>query len=205
MQSDLRIACFVARWTASPFGKIDDFAWRVTQDAEALIRAALESLREDYRREGGIACHRSASIESGAVLKAPAIVGPRCFIAAGAYLRGGTYLDEGCIVGPACELKTSFMFQGAKLAHLNFVGDSVLGAEVNVEAGAIVANYRNEFEDKAIRIRIGGELVDTGVEKFGALIGDGARIGANAVIAPGVILAPNARVPRLGLVDQHPV
>jgi bifunctional N-acetylglucosamine-1-phosphate-uridyltransferase/glucosamine-1-phosphate-acetyltransferase GlmU-like protein len=106
-------------------------------------------------------------------------------------------------VGPGSELKTSLMFKGAKLAHLNFVGDSILGAGVNVEAGAIIANYRNEFDDKTIRFRFGDKVVETHVEKFGALVGDGVEIGANAVIAPGAVLAPGTRVARLSLVDQY--
>jgi acetyltransferase-like isoleucine patch superfamily enzyme len=73
---------------------------------------------------------------------------------------------------------------------------------VNVEAGAMIANYRNERADKRIRIRVEGQEIDTGVDKFGALIGDHARIGANAVIAPGAILRPGAIVKRLSLVDQ---
>lgn len=138
------------------------------------------------------------------MLKGPAIIGPHAFIGANAYLRGGAFVDQGCVVGPCCELKSSFLFQGAKLAHLNFVGDSLLGTDVNIEAGAIIANHRNELADKQIRIRWQGETVDTGVSKFGALVGNGAKVGANAVIAPGALLAPGTQVPRLGLVDQHP-
>ena len=97
------------------------------------------------------------------------------------------------------------MFSGSKAAHLNFIGDSIIGSEVNLEAGSMVANYRNELSDKAIRIVHANRVIDTGVDKFGALIGDGTRIGANAVVAPGAILDRDARVPRLGLVDQHPL
>ena len=93
----------------------------------------------------------------------------------------------------------------SKAAHLNFIGDSIIGSDVNLEAGSMVANYRNELSDKTIRIVQGDQVIDTGVEKFGALIGDGTRVGANAVIAPGAVLGRNARVPRLGLVDQHPL
>ena len=200
----LEIAAFVARWVASPFGAVTATPWDVTQAAETHVAAAIAGLSPGYVVNGQVAVHPSATVESGAVVKGPAIIGPRCFVAAGAYLRGGVFLEEDCIVGPNAELKTSFMFRGSKLAHLNFVGDSILGAEVNIEAGAIVANYRNEREDKAIRIAWRGGVLETGVEKFGALLGDGTRVGANAVIAPGAIFEKHSRVPRLGLVDQHP-
>jgi bifunctional N-acetylglucosamine-1-phosphate-uridyltransferase/glucosamine-1-phosphate-acetyltransferase GlmU-like protein len=95
------------------------------------------------------------------------------------------------------------VFRGSKLAHFNFVGDSILGCEVNLEAGAIIANYRNEQNEPAISFTHKGQLIDTGVIKFGALVGDRARIGANAVIAPGAILAPATIVSRLALIDQR--
>ncbi|QMW22036.1 LbetaH domain-containing protein [Sandaracinobacteroides saxicola] len=197
---------FVAAWLDSPFGAVERSPWGVTNDLPALVAALLPSLCDDYVRTGDAAVHRSATVEPGAALKGPLIVGPDCFIAATALLRGGVWLGAGCIIGPACELKSSLMFAGAKLAHLNFVGDSILGAGVNVEAGAMIANYRNEREDKRIRIRTAHGVIETGVEKFGALVGDHVRIGANAVIAPGALLAPRTVVPRLHLVDQafHP-
>lgn len=87
---------------------------------------------------------------------------------------------------------------------MNFVGDSILGAAVNVEAGSIVANSRNEVDGQAIRIAWANHVIDTRVLKFGALLGDGARVGANAVIAPGAIVPKHARIPRLSLFDQCP-
>ncbi len=205
MQTDLGIPAFVTRWTASPFAGLDLSPWHITQAAEAIIEATLATLNEDYRREGGTAAHASATIERGAVLKGPIIIGPGCFVAAGAYLRGGVYLEARCIIGPGSELKSVFMFEGSKLAHFNFVGDSILGADVNVEAGAILANYRNEAPDKSIRFCRGNRIVETGVDKFGALVGDGSRIGANAVIAPGAVLEVKTIVPRLALIDQQPM
>ena len=135
---------------------------------------------------------------------APLIRAALAGLAAGAYLRGGVWLEEACIVGPGAELKASFLFRGAALAHLNFVGDSILGADVNLEAGAVLANHRNERADKTIRIRHEGRILDTGADRFGALVGDGVRIGANAVIAPGALLAPGSVIGRLEHVDQSP-
>lgn len=96
------------------------------------------------------------------------------------------------------------MFHGSKIAHLSFVGDSLLGQNVNVEAGAVIANYRNEMDEKTIKLVVEGKVINTGVEKFGAVIGDNARIGANAVIAPGAIVQRNYCLSRLGKIDQHP-
>ena len=176
--------------------------WEWTQNSEAIVRALMAELGADYRLIEGAAIHASATIETGAIIKGPVIIGPECYVGANAYLRGGCWLDARCTLGPSTELKSSFLFAGASLGRLNFVGDSVLGADVNLEAGATIANYRNERADKRIRIRRGPDFIDTGAEKFGALIGDGARIGANAVIAPGALIERGAVVGRLTLVDQ---
>lgn len=194
------INTFIARWHL--LGLEPRAPWLLAQDCENQILALLEVLGEGYRRQGNCAVHESAVIEQGAVLKGAIIIGEGSFVAAGAYLRGGVYLGSNCIVGPSCELKSTFMLDGSKLAHFNFVGDSLIGEAVNIEAGAIIANYRNELEGADIKIRHADSVIETGVNKFGALVGDGCKIGANAVIAPGALLRPNTHVPRLGLIDQ---
>lgn len=178
--------------------------WEATCQAQRLISERIGSLDSSFIVDGDIAIHRTATVETSAVLKGPIIIGEQAFVAANSYLRGGVFLDTGCIVGPSCELKTTFMFAGSKVAHLSFAGDTIVGARANIEAGAIVANYRNELADKCIRIDWSGKTIETGVDKFGALIGDDVRIGANAVVAPGAILIPNSVLPRLGLLDQYP-
>lgn len=198
-----RLSDFISDAGAYPF-LVEGAPWAVTDAAPRIVADLIATLGPDFHIADGIAVHRTAQVEAGAVLKGPVVIGARCFVASSAYLRGGVFMAEDCIVGPAAELKTSFMLPFAKLAHLNFVGDSILGARVNCEAGSMVANYRNERDDKRIRIVWRDEVLDTGVEKFGALMGDHVRLGANAVVAPGAILAPGAIVPRLGLVDQAP-
>jgi bifunctional N-acetylglucosamine-1-phosphate-uridyltransferase/glucosamine-1-phosphate-acetyltransferase GlmU-like protein len=198
------IGDFIACWPTSGFARHNLMPWQITSQAVELIGEMIGELGRGYALNGDKAIHESATVEAGAIIKGPAVLGPRSFVAAGAYLRGGVWLGEDCIVGPACELKTTIMFRGSKIAHLSFVGDSVIGAGVNIEAGAIVANYRNEMDDKRIRIAWRKNVIDTGVEKFGALIGDHARIGANAVVAPGALIAPGFRLTRLGKLDQHP-
>lgn len=195
----------IAGFAASPFAQhVEVLPWLLTGRSALLVGEVLGALDAAYTIVGDVAVHHSAIVEPAAIIKGPAVIGPRCFIAAGAYVRGGCWLDVDCILGPGSELKSSLVFAGSKLAHFNFVGDSIIGARVNIEAGAIIANYRNEQADPAISIMIDGVPCATGVDKFGALIGDGCRIGANAVIAPGAFLAAATIVPRLALVDQSP-
>ncbi len=191
---------------AFPHSALADLAsappWALTAQAGDIVRRLLDRSTRDFCVSDEVAVHRSARIEPGAVLKGPLVVGPRCFIGHGATLRGGAWLEEACTIGPGAELKASFLFAGTALAHFNFVGESVIGRGVNLEAGAVIANHRNEWPGATVAFRHDGITVDTGCPKFGALVGDGARLGANAVVAPGAILAPGTVVPRLGLVDH---
>jgi UDP-N-acetylglucosamine diphosphorylase / glucose-1-phosphate thymidylyltransferase / UDP-N-acetylgalactosamine diphosphorylase / glucosamine-1-phosphate N-acetyltransferase / galactosamine-1-phosphate N-acetyltransferase len=177
--------------------------WEACGKAVEIIERQLADLPKSYRMiDRGIAVHHTAIIEQGAILKAPCVIGESCLVAAFAYLRGGVWLDSHVTVGPSAEVKSSFVFGGSSLAHLNFVGNSVIGRNVNIEAGAVLANYRNERDNREIVCFDGHQTIQTGHDKFGSLVGDGCRIGANAVLAPGTILARGAVVERLALVDQ---
>jgi NDP-sugar pyrophosphorylase family protein len=200
----IKLQEFVQRAMSSPHSSwCDQPPWSIVANAQQIVHDMLAVLGDEFERRGTVAIHRTATIEAGAVVKGPAIIGAQCLIAAGSYLRGGAWLDELCVIGPGTELKSSFVFSGTRLAHFNFVGDTILGSDVNLEAGSVIANYRNERADKQIRVRIATELHATGVETFGALVGDRARIGANSVIAPGALIRPDEVVPRLSLVDQE--
>ena len=199
------LAEHIAAFADSPLAALTEKTpWALTTNSALAVRRLLSEIGEGYRVSGDVAVHRTATVEAGALVKAPAIIGPRCFIAASSLIRGGCWLEENCIIGPGCELKSSFLFTGSKLAHLNFVGDSVVGARVNLEAGSIIANFRNEFVNPKILILHAGEIVETGVDKFGALIGDDCKFGANSVVAPGAIFERGTVVARLALVDQRP-
>jgi NDP-sugar pyrophosphorylase family protein len=201
----IKLAEFIAGFETSPLSEWAELApWELVTQAPEIVAELLKELpRDEFEIRGHIAVHKTATVEAGAVLKGPLILGARCFVASGAYLRGGCWVGEGCTFGPGAELKTSFVFPGTKLAHFNFAGDSVLGSGVNLEAGSIVCNYRNERDDKQVQVRIDGHLVGTGCDKFGALIGDQSRIGANAVLAPGAILQPGSIVRRATLFDAE--
>jgi bifunctional N-acetylglucosamine-1-phosphate-uridyltransferase/glucosamine-1-phosphate-acetyltransferase GlmU-like protein len=177
--------------------------WEACRKAAEIVESQLLNLSSSYEIIGeGIAVHVTAVIEKGAILKAPCIVGESCFVAAYAYLRGGVWLDSNVAIGPSAEIKSSFICGGSKIAHLNFIGNSIIGRNVNIEAGAILANYRNERDGGEITCFDGQNYIRTGQDKFGSLVGDGCRIGANAVLAPGTILARGAVVERLALIDQ---
>ncbi len=179
--------------------------WEVCHLAAEIVGSWIARLTRHFRITDGVAIHETATVESGAILKAPCIIGPGCFVAAYAYLRGGVWLDKNVIIGPSSEIKSSFICANSKAAHLNFIGDSVIGENVNIEAGVILANFRNEWEVKEIICFDGVNYIHTKLNKFGSLIGDGCRIGAGSVLAPGVILKNGAIIRRLSSIDQIPI
>jgi len=176
--------------------------WVITHNIKNILLEKLNILGPDYKIFNQVAIHKTVAIDSHAILKGPAIISANCFVGAHAYVRGGVFLDENVSLGPGCEVKSSFLFANTALAHFNFIGDSILGSHINLEAGAVIANHFNERKDKKISVYLGGQAYPTGIEKFGALVGDYCKIGANAVLSPGTILAPNTIVRRLELIDQ---
>jgi UDP-N-acetylglucosamine diphosphorylase / glucose-1-phosphate thymidylyltransferase / UDP-N-acetylgalactosamine diphosphorylase / glucosamine-1-phosphate N-acetyltransferase / galactosamine-1-phosphate N-acetyltransferase len=176
--------------------------WEITQNLRSLLIELIAGLDGNYKIADGIAIHKTATVEPGAVLKAPLIIGEDCFVGANAYLRGGVYLANSVRIGTGCEIKTSMVFNNSAIAHFNFIGDSMIGSYVNFEAGAITANHYNEREDKIIRVVYNSVIIQTGVTKFGSLVGDHCKVGANAVLSPGTLLLSNTIVKRLQLIDQ---
>ena len=176
--------------------------WELVQNLESIIREMIAGLDEDFVIENDIAIHKTARIESNVILKGPIIIGKHCFIGSNSYLRNGVILGEAARVGTSCEIKSSIIFDHSAVAHFNFIGDSIIGRRVNFEAGSITANHFNEREIKTIFVLYEAELINTGVQKFGALIGDDCKIGANAVLSPGTLLSKKSIVKRLELVEQ---
>lgn len=180
----------------------DDLPWAIPPKLATIVTSLLPSLGSGYVITDGVAIHKTATVEQGVVIKGPAIIGAGCFIGAHAYIRGGVYLAEKVSIGPGCEVKSTIILTHSSLAHFNFVGDSLIGSHVNFEAGSVIANHYNERADKQISVLFDGKIISTGTTKFGAVVGDGCRIGANAVLSPGTLLLPNTIVKRLELVEQ---
>jgi len=187
----------------SVFPELDSIeTWGMPPLIEPTLIKRLSLLGDEYSIKGLTAIHKTALVEENVIFKGPVIVSAKCFIGAHAYIRGGVFLGEQCVVGPGCEVKSAVIMSKSALAHFNFVGDSLIGSGVNMEAGSIIANHFNEREDKIIYSMIDGRKTALGVVKFGAVVGDGSKIGANAVLSPGTILAPASVVKRLELIEQ---
>ena len=136
--------------------------------------------------EGDVFIGEGTVIEAGVLICGPVWIGRNCRIGHGATLRGNVIVGDDCVVGHAAELKNSLLFNGCDVPHFNYVGDSVLGHCVHLGAGAMLSNYR--LIRGNVNVRLASGPLDTGLAKFGALIGDRTEIGCNAVLNPGAII-----------------
>jgi hypothetical protein len=138
----------------------------------------------------GIQLGKGVLIESGALIKGPAVLGDYTEVRQGAYLRGYCLTGTGCVLGHATEVKHSIFLDKAKAGHFAYIGDSILGNEANLGAGTKFANLR--FLSGTIAVRTAEGLLDSGLRKFGAVLGDRAQTGCNSVTNPGTLLGPDS-------------
>jgi NDP-sugar pyrophosphorylase family protein len=129
-------------------------------------------------------------VEEGAMIKGPAIIGRNCQIRHNAYFREDVIVGDGCVIGNSCELKNALIFNNCEVPHFNYVGDSILGYKAHLGAGVVLSNVK--VIKGNVTVDWDGQRIDTGLRKFGALIGDHAQIGCNAVLNPGSVVGRNS-------------
>ncbi len=144
-----------------------------------------------------------AVVEPGAMIKSPAYIGANSEVRQGAYLRGNVLVGSACVIGHTTEVKNAIFLDGAHAAHFAYVADSIVGNRVNLGAGTKLANLKLARDNVAVRVD--GQTVDSGLRKFGAVLGDGVQIGCNSVLNPGTLLGPGCIVYAMALVrGYHP-
>lgn len=159
---------------------------------DEIVPAAEGTVHEDAELVGDVHVAEGATVRRGSVIQGPAYIGPGATVGPNAYVRGATTLGPNAKVGHACEVKNSVLFEDAKVPHVSYVGDSVLGRGVNLGAGTQVANLRHDEADILVETPRG--RVDSGRRKLGVVLGDEAKTGINATLNVGVMLPPEAGV-----------
>jgi len=142
--------------------------------------------------KGNVFIHPTAKLPANAVIEGPAWIGPETEIRPNAYIRGRVIVGRGCVLGNSSEFKNCLLFDGVQAPHFNYVGDSVLGEGAHLGAGVILANLR--LDQSSVPVKLPTGAVDSGLRKFGAIFGDHAEAGCNAVIQPGTVLGRRAIV-----------
>ena len=142
--------------------------------------------------EGPVYLHPTVKLPPYAVIIGPVWIGPNTEIRAGALVRTNVIVGAGCVLGNACEYKNCLLMDDVQTPHYNYVGDSILGNGAHFGAGVICSNLRLDQRD--VVVRTADSAVDTGLRKLGAIVGERAEVGCNAVLNPGSLLGPRALV-----------
>lgn len=178
------------RWldVGRPWELLEANAWKL-EDQEARVDG---DVSEDVELNGAVVVEEGATVRSGVVVDGPVLIQSGATVGPNAYVRGSTVVGPDAKVGHAVEVKNSIFMEGATVGHLSYVGDSVLGRDVNFGAGTKVANLRHDGAN--VKLTVKEERVDTGRRKLGVVVGDGAKTGINSSLNAGVVLSPEATV-----------
>lgn len=141
---------------------------------------------------------RSAKIAPTAYLNGPLIIDENAEIRHCAFIRGSAVIGKGAVIGNSTEVKNAVIFDKAQVPHYNYIGDSVLGYMAHMGAGAVTSNLKSD--KSLISVSVGGERLQTGLKKFGAVLGDRADVGCNSVLCPGTVIGTGSRVYPLSMV-----
>ena len=171
------------------------FAWDALRKIEGYLAANLKpDLRNtcDGRAYIGekVFIGKGTVLEDGVMIKGPAIIGQNCRIRHNAYIRENVIIGDDCVVGNSTEIKNSLLFNHAVAPHYNYIGDSILGHRAHLGAGVKISNFK--MFPGNIEVEMDGQPFDTGLRKFGALVGDSAEVGCNALLNPGSIVGRGA-------------
>lgn len=163
------------------------YPWEVLPEIAQLVQELAEKLGDDFRQiKEGVWVGEGTSIAPTAVVQGPAVIGRDCEIRPGAYIRENVIVGDDVVIGNSTELKNTILFNGVQVPHFNYVGDSIIGAYAHLGAGVICSNFKSTQEP--VKVRTDSEVIETGLRKFGALVGDHAEVGCNAVLNPGTIV-----------------
>lgn len=141
---------------------------------------------------GPVFIHDTVKLPAYATLIGPAWIGPETEVRPGAYVRGNVIVGAGCVLGNSCEFKNCLLMDKVQVPHFGYVGDSVLGNGAHLGAGVILSNLR--LDQQPVSVRLPDVTVDTGLRKFGAVLGDQAEVGCNAVLQPGTLMGKRSLV-----------
>lgn len=175
----------------------DDRPWEwLPKIKEALSglkgNASEQDLPSALRVEGEVYISDGVILPAFASIKGPCWIGEGVEIRPGAYIRGNVIIGAGSVIGNSCEYKNSLLMENTQTPHFSYVGDSILGSGAHLGAGVILSNLR--FDQKNIRVNIDGEQLDTGLRKFGAILGEKAEVGCNTALMPGSIIGKGSLV-----------
>ena len=170
-----------------------EYPFEVLPNIKDYILQLGSTLNDEYIcKENNIWIHKDAIIHEKTEIKGPCIIDKGAELRIGAFIRGNVIIGKNCVLGNSCEVKNSILYDDVQVPHFNYVGDSILGYHCHMGAGSIISNLKSD--KKNIIIKDDNLVLETGLRKIGAFIGDNVEIGCNCVLNPGTIILPNTNV-----------
>ncbi len=171
-----------------------EYPWGAIKGIGKLIVSLGEKLDTDeyYQPSEQVWVHKTAVIAETAYLGAPCIIGAGTEIRHCAFIRGNALVGKNCVVGNSAELKNAILFDDVQVPHFNYVGDSIIGRFSHLGAGAITSNVKSD--KSLVTVKNGKDKIETGLKKFGAILGDCVEVGCNSVLNPGTVIGKNTNI-----------
>lgn len=170
-----------------------EYPWQALGGIKALILEMGEHLDQDYVQTAPqVWVHKTATVAPTAFLGAPCIIGANTEVRHCAFIRGSALVGCNCVVGNSVELKNVILFDNVQVPHYNYVGDSILGYKSHMGAGSLTSNVKSD--KTLVVVKNGAEKIETGLKKFGAMVGDFVEVGCNSVLNPGTVIGRNSNV-----------
>lgn len=180
-----------------------NYPWEALPKIGSFILELGEALSpEEYDRRGeNVWIAKSAKIFDSAYIAGPAIIGPETEVRQCAFIRGNALVGAGCVVGNSTELKNVILFDHVQVPHYNYVGDSILGFQSHMGAGSITSNVKSD--KTLVCVHVGDVCIETGLKKFGAMLGDHVEVGCNSVLNPGTVIGKDSNIYPLSMVRGY--
>ena len=170
-----------------------EYPWQALKGIKDLILTLGPGLGEEYEEVAPtVWVHKTAKVFPSAYLGAPCIIGPETQVRHCAFIRGSALVGRGCVVGNSVELKNVILFDNVQVPHYNYVGDSILGYKSHMGAGSLTSNVKSD--KTLVVVKNGSEHIETGLKKFGAMVGDYVEVGCNSVLNPGTVVGRNSNI-----------
>ena len=167
------------------------YPWQALPGIRGMILELGKYLGEEYTQlKPQIWAHSTARIARSAFLEGPCVIGAHTQVRHCAFIRGSVLVGENCVVGNSVEVKNAILFDGVQIPHFNYVGDSILGYKAHLGAGAVTSNVKSDRT--LVTVRNEEASMETGLKKFGAMVGDFVEVGCNTVLNPGTVVGRNS-------------
>ena len=178
---------------AGEYLKKFEYPWQALSGIKALILELGSKLSDEFTQVSpDVWVHKTAKVAPTAYLGSPCIIGAGTEVRHCAFIRGSALVGANCVVGNSVELKNCILFDDVQVPHYNYVGDSILGYKSHMGAGSLTSNVKSD--KTRVTVKYGDEKIETGLKKFGAMVGDFVEVGCNSVLNPGTVVGRESNI-----------